>query len=165
MKYITTISDDEFVVEILDDRRIELNGKEYVVDFDELGDQPVFSLLVDGRSYEAYVYPGEDSMQVLMHGRFYPATVEDERERRLKAATGSVITEGGEYHLKAPMPGLVVEIPVEQGQEVEKGDVLVILESMKMQNELRSPRPGVVSRVRVVPNDGVEQHQILLSIE
>jgi len=165
MKYVTTIGDEEYIVEILDEQRIELNGTEYVVDFDELGDQPVFSLLVDGRSYEAYVYPSEESLQVLMHGRFYPATVEDERERRLKAATGSVITEGVEYHLKAPMPGLVVEIPVEQGQQVEKDDVLVILESMKMQNELRSPRPGIVSRVRVEANDSVEQHQTLLSID
>lgn len=165
MKYVTTIGDEEYIVEILDEQRIELNGTEYVVDFDELGDQPVFSLLVDGRSYEAYVYPGEESLQVLMHGRFYPATVEDERERRLKAATGSVITEGVEYHLKAPMPGLVVEIQAEQGQQVEKDDVLVILESMKMQNELRSPRQGIVSRVRVEANDSVEQHQTLLSID
>jgi acetyl-CoA/propionyl-CoA carboxylase biotin carboxyl carrier protein len=62
------------------------------------------------------------------------------------------------------MPGLVVAVPVEEGQTVEKGQILVILESMKMQNELRSPRPGTVSRVRVKTGESVGQKQILLSI-
>ncbi len=63
------------------------------------------------------------------------------------------------------MPGLVVAVPVEEGQAVKKGDVLVILESMKMQNELKSPRDGTVSRVRVEAGDNVEQKETLLSIE
>ena len=62
------------------------------------------------------------------------------------------------------MPGLVIAVPVEEGQPVEKGDVLLILESMKMQNELKSPRAGKVSRVRVAPGDRVEQKQTLLSV-
>ena len=62
------------------------------------------------------------------------------------------------------MPGLIVAIMVEEGQEVEKGDVLVILESMKMQNELKSVRDGVVARLRVHPGDNVEQRQLLLSV-
>jgi biotin carboxyl carrier protein len=62
------------------------------------------------------------------------------------------------------MPGLVVTVPVSEGQPVEKGDVLVILESMKMQNELRSPRAGKVNRVRVKSGDNVEQRDTLLSV-
>ena len=165
MKYVTTISDQEFEVEILDERRIVINGEEYVIDFDELSDQPIYSLLVDGKSYEAFVYPSEESWHVLMHGRFYPAVVEDERERRLKAATGTPMPGGVEFHLKAPMPGIVVDTPVEDGQAVKTGDVLLILESMKMQNELKSPRDGVVTRVRVEPGDSVEQHETLLSVD
>ena len=74
------------------------------------------------------------------------------------------MSDAGEYHLKAPMPGMVVSIPVEEGQEIEQGQVLVLLESMKMQNELKSPRDGSVGRIRVKPGESVEQRQTLLSV-
>ena len=90
--------------------------------------------------------------------------MEDERERRLRAAAGGGQVLATEFHLKAPMPGLVIAIPVEEGTEVTKGDVLVILESMKMQNELKSPQDGVVSRVRVAPGDSVDPKQIILTV-
>jgi biotin carboxyl carrier protein len=59
---------------------------------------------------------------------------------------------------------LIVSDSVSEGQSIEKGEVLVILESMKMQNELKSPRPGKISRVRVKPGDSVEQRDPLLSV-
>jgi biotin carboxyl carrier protein len=62
------------------------------------------------------------------------------------------------------MPGLVVTVPVSEGQTVDLGDVLLILESMKMQNELKSPRAGKISRVRVKPGDSVEHRDTLLSV-
>jgi biotin carboxyl carrier protein len=164
MKYVTTIGEKEYLVEILDERHVALDGTIYEVDFHSVGDQPVFSLLLDGHSYEAYVYPGDEGWQVLMHGTLYPSQVEDERERRLRAASGSGVAERGEYLLKAPMPGLVVSIPVSEGQRIAKGDVLLILESMKMQNELKSPRDGNVARLRVQVGDSVEQRQTLLSV-
>ena len=99
-----------------------------------------------------------------MRGRGYPILVEDEREKRLRSAAGGGVAETGEFHLRAPMPGLVVAIPVGEGQPVKKGQVLLILESMKMQNELKSPRDGTVGRVRVKAGETVEQKQTLLSI-
>ena len=66
---------------------------------------------------------------------------------------------------RSPMPGMVVALPVAEGQPVTKGQVLVILESMKMQNELKSPRDGKLVRLRVKPGDSVEQRQPLLSVE
>lgn len=164
MKYITTIDDREFQIEIVDDHKVIIDGTAYEVDFDTVSNQPVFSLLVDGRSYESYIYPGEEGWQVFLFGTLYLATVEDERERRLRAASGGNVVERGEYFLKAPMPGLVISIPVSEGQQIEQGDVLVILESMKMQNELKSPRAGTISRLRVAPGDNVEQRQTLLSV-
>jgi len=119
---------------------------------------------VDGKSHESYVQRGDDNWQVLLRGRLYPVTVEDEREKRLRAAAGAGVEESGEFHLKAPMPGLVVAIPVEEGQEVKKGQVLLILESMKMQNELKSPRDGKVNRIKVKAGESVEQKQPLLSV-
>jgi biotin carboxyl carrier protein len=164
MKYITTIGEKEYLVEILDEHHVLVDGKSYEVDFAEISDQPVYSLLLDGSSYEAYVYPTDQTWQVLLHGRLYPVLVEDERQRRLRAAAGSQVQESGEYYLKAPMPGLVVAVSVDEGQPVKKGDVLVVLESMKMQNELKSPRDGTASRLRVQAGDSVEQHQTLLSV-
>ena len=164
MRYIATVENKEFLVEIVDDRHVSVNGKLYGVDFESVSGQPVFSLIVDGRSHESYVYQGDDNWQVLLRGRLYPVMVEDEREKRLRAAAGGGVAETGEFLLRAPMPGLVVTIPVEEGQAVKKGQVLLILESMKMQNELKSPRDGTVGRIKVKAGESVEQKQTLLSV-
>src|SRR5215207_3516680 len=149
MRYITTVEDKEFLVEIIDEKHISVDGKVYEVDFESVSGQPVYSLIVDGKSHEAYAAPGEDNWQVLLRGRLYPITVDDEREKRLRSAGGGGVAETGEYLLRAPMPGLIVTIFLEEGQAVKKGQVLLILESMKMQNELKSPRDGTIGRVRV----------------
>ncbi len=164
MKYITTINEHEYLVDILDDHRVVVNGVCYVVDFESVSGQPVFSLLVDGKSYEAYVYESDSDLEVLVNGALYTAAVVDEREHRLRSAFGSGPVQSGEFYLKAPMPGLVIDIPVEDGQKIGEGDVLLILESMKMQNELKAPRAGVVSRVRVKVGENVERRQTLLSV-
>lgn len=164
MKYITTIEGMEFEIEVIDERHIRIADRLMQVDFEPVSGQPVFSLIVDGKSYESYVYPDEEDWQVLIHGRQYQVRVEDEREKRLRAAAGAGVAEGGEFHLKAPMPGLVVAVPVSEGQTIEKGQVLIILESMKMQNELKAPRAGMVGRIRVKAGESVEQKQTLLSV-
>jgi biotin carboxyl carrier protein len=169
MKYNTVIETldeqrEEFVIEILDEERLLVNGKLYQVDFESICEQPVYSLLIDGKSHEAYVYPAEQAWQVLLPGSSFTALVEDERQKTLRLAAGSQAVEGAEFHLKSPMPGLVVSVNVEDGQTVEKGDLLVILESMKMQNELKSPRLGVVTRLRVKAGDRVEQQETMLSV-
>ena len=165
MKYITTIDDKQFTVEIIDEKHVSVDGKVYEIDFESVAGQPVYSLIVDGRSHESYIYQGDDNWQVLMRGQLYPVKVEDEREKRLRAAAGGGVAETGEFHLRAPMPGLVIAIPVTDGQEVKKGQVLLILESMKMQNELKSPRDGKISRIRVKLGESVEQKQALLSVQ
>ena len=164
MKYITTVGEKQYLVEIIDDRHVSVDGKIYEVDFESVSGQPVYSLIVDGKSHESYVAKVDDIWQVLMRGRLYPVSVEDEREKRLRAAAGGGVAETGEFHLKAPMPGLVVTIPVTEGEEVKKGQVLLILESMKMQNELKSPRDGKVHRIKVKAGESVEQRQTLLSV-
>ncbi len=164
MRYITTVEGRQFLVEIMDEKHVSVDGKVYEVDFESVSDQPVYSLIVDGKSHEAYAAQGEDNWQVLLRGRLYPVMVEDEREKRLRSAVGGGVAESGEFLLRAPMPGLVVAIPIEEGQAIKKGQVLLILESMKMQNELKSPRDGMVGRVRVKAGETVEQKQTLLSV-
>ena len=166
MKYIATVEGKEILVEVLDDKHVSVNGKVYEVDFESVVGQPVYSLIVDGQSHEGYVRPGDDDgWQVLLRGRLYPVSVVDEREKRLRAAAGGGVAETGEFHLKAPMPGLVVAIPVTEGQAVKKGQVLLVLESMKMQNELKAPRDGVIHRIKVKAGESVEQKQSLLSMQ
>ena len=164
MKYISTVNGTEYLIEIIDEHHIIVNGRQLKVDFNSVSGQPVYSLLVDGKSLEGFVYPGEEEWEVLLMGRQYPVAVEDEREKRLRATAGGSVSEAGEYHLKAPMPGMVVSVLVEEGQEIETGQVVLILESMKMQNELKSPRAGTTGRVRVKPGESVEQRQTLLSV-
>ncbi len=164
MRYITTVEGKQFLVEIIDEKHVSVDGKVYEVDFESVAGQPVYSLIVDGKSHEGYAARGDDDWQVLLHGRLFPITVEDEREKRLRSAAGGGVAETGEFHLRAPMPGLVVAVPVEEGQAVKRGQVLVILESMKMQNELKSPRDGTIGRLRVKAGDTVEQKQTLLSV-
>jgi biotin carboxyl carrier protein len=154
----------DFDIEIVDDHHVRIGDRLIPVNFESVSGQPVFSLILDGKSFESFVYAGDDGWQVLLRGRQYQVKVEDEREKRLRAAAGGGVAEGGEFHLKAPMPGLVVAIPVSEGQEIKKGQVLIILESMKMQNELKAPRDGVVNHIKVKPGESVEQKQLLLNL-
>ena len=164
MKYVTSIEGREYIVDIIDEHHVSVDGVTYEVDFMPVGDQPVYSLVVDGHSIDAHVYPDEDTWQVLFHGELFTACVEDEREKRLRASLAGKVAEHEDFHLKAPMPGMVVSIPVLEGQAVQRDDVLVVLESMKMQNELRSPRAGKGTRLRGKAGDRVEQKETMLSV-
>jgi biotin carboxyl carrier protein len=166
MKYVTTIDEKQYEVEILGPGQVSVNGQLYEVDFQSVSGQPIYSLLVNGQSHQAHVYPGDEgTLQVLLRGALYTATIEDEREKRLKVAGGVGTAATGEFTMRAPMPGLIVKVSVNEGDVVKKGDVLVILESMKMQNELKSPRDGKVARIQVKAGDSVEQRQSMLSVE
>lgn len=164
MRYIATINGKDYTIEIVDENHIVLNGEMHEVDFMPVGGGLIYSLLLEGKSFEVHVYPEEDEWQVIVHGQQYSARVEDERERRLRASAGEQAVDHGEYLLRAPMPGMVVSIPVKDGEQVERGQVLLVLESMKMQNELKSPRAGKVGRIRVEQGQNVEQKQVLLTV-
>jgi biotin carboxyl carrier protein len=164
MKYISEVDGLEFPVEILDEHHVLFGGDVLEVNLSAVSGEPLYSLIVNGESFEGYVYPDEDGWQVLLLGQFYQVRVEDEREKRLRTAPLGITRSGAEFVLKAPMPGLVISVPVTEGQMVEKGQTLVILESMKMQNELRAPYSGKVARLRVKAGESVEQKQILLNL-
>ena len=164
MKYITTVNDQEFEVEILDEHHVAVNGKVYEVDMAAVSGQPLYSLLADNQSFEGYVYAEDEQWQVLMGGTLYEVLVEDEQLRRLRLAGGGGGKESGPFLLKAPMPGLVVAVPVAEGQEVKKGDVLVVLESMKMQNELKAGKDGKVEKVKVKAGQTVDQGEVMVSV-
>jgi acetyl/propionyl-CoA carboxylase alpha subunit len=164
MKYIAEVDGLEFPIEILDEHHVCFGGEILEVDLSAVSGQPLYSMIVNGESFEGYVYPDERSWQVLLLGRSYTISIEDEREKRLQTTDTGAVSPGREYTLKAPMPGLAFAVLIKEGQKVEKGQILVILESMKMQNELRAPFAGNIVRLKIKAGDSVQQKQILLNL-
>ena len=162
MKYIATINQTDFEVELLEDGEVLVNGRPCQVDLQRVDNGTAFSLILDGKSYAAFVLEENGTMQVFIHGVRYTAEVLDEHEKLLREVSASAAGLDDVYELTAPMPGLVVVVPVEVGQVVAQGDVLVILESMKMQNELRAPQPGVVTEVRAKQGDSLEKRDVIV---
>jgi len=163
MKYHTTVNELEFEVELLEDGRVRVNDHIYQVDFSDIDGGQAFSLIVDGRSFEAFLTRDDEvGLQVIIQGIRYSADVIDEHEKLLRQVSGDAGVTTGVYELTAPMPGLVVKVPVAVGDQVAKGDVLLILESMKMQNELKSPQAGVVTVVHVADGANVEKRDVML---
>lgn len=128
----------------------------------------VYSILVNGRSYEAFVSkrpgdaPGLASPFVVAMGlRRYLVELRDPRQWRRR---GSAIEAEGPREIVAPMPGKVVKVLVAEGQQVERGQGLLVIEAMKMQNELRAPRAGRVERVYMEEGRGVESGARLLRL-
>ncbi|UCG22927.1 MAG: biotin/lipoyl-binding protein [Chloroflexota bacterium] len=164
MKYITTVNDQQFSIEIDQEGRISVDGEGFDVDFHSLSEGGILSLILNNQSLEAIVEERDQAWEVLIRGELYSVQVQDERAYRLALARGVTAEVTGEAAIKSPMPGLIIAVPVEEGQLVGKGDQIVILESMKMENELRSPRDGVVKRLHVQPGASVEKDQLLATI-
>ena len=163
LKYNTTVGGFTYEIEINDDSHVMIDGKQYDVDFQAVSGQALYSVLIGGRSHDAYVEAGDSGWLVLHQGNLHKVQVQDERSQRLAQLTmsGPAYTTG-EFSLKAPMPGLVVSVPVNEGETVRQGDVLIILESMKMQNELKAPHDGTVARVQVAEGDSVNLDQSMV---
>jgi biotin carboxyl carrier protein len=148
------------------DKSVEIAGKEYV--FETLRDfgNNVFAFRVNNRVIIAELDPVENGVRIL-HNNF-------EYEAEIKTSTHALLEKyikdfgGGEDKspkLKAPMPGLVVKIECEIGQNIKKGDTLVIIEAMKMENSLASPSSGIIKAIRCTPETPVEKGDILIEIE
>lgn len=164
MKYITTVNDEKYEIEIKGDV-VVVNGIERTVDFKSMGTHDIYSLIIDHQSFEAVVEQHDSNQyEVLIIGDLYEVNVTDEREQRLASAAGGLNAPTGEVTVRSPMPGLIVDVPVTVGQQVKKGQTVVILESMKMENELKAPRDGVVHRIEVGKGDSVEHNKPLVFI-
>jgi biotin carboxyl carrier protein len=164
MKYFAKVNDKEFEIVIDSEQEVIVNGVPYEMDFQLLHEDGVLSLLLNNRSLEAVVQERDDSWDVLTRGELYSVRVQDERMYRLAQARGSAPAVSGEAQICSPMPGVIVAVAVYEGDAVRQGDKVVILESMKMENELRAPRDGIVSRVNVSKGDSVEKDQVLVVI-
>lgn len=124
-----------------------------------------FHVLLGGQSYRAELVsadPATKSFRLLINGREYPVQLKDRFDLLLDQLGMSGASARQVTELKAPMPGLVVGVRVEPGQAVQKGDPLLVLEAMKMENILKAPADGVVKAIRVSLRDNVTKGQVLI---
>ena len=105
----------------------------------------------------------KDTFDVRLHGHSYEVTIVD--PKRLRSGLNSDRHHHGVAEIVAPMPGKVVRVQIEAGTTVEKGAGVVVVEAMKMQNEMKSPREGVVVSINVKPGDTVNAGDVLAVIE
>lgn len=164
MKYIVTIGEEQFTVDISRFGEILLNGEVIQADMQPTLDPTLHSIIIDNKSHDVRIHADEGAYSVQVGGEIYEVVVEDERTHRLAGLKSSLGAMTGEAVIKAPMPGVIVDILVKEGQAVIKGDTVVVLESMKMQNEFKTPRDGTVHAIRVTKGDKVDQNAILLTI-
>lgn len=164
MKYITNVNGREYIIEIDQENEITVDGQKHNIDFQQLADEGSLSLLIDHRSLEAIVDERDDAWEVLLHGELYTVKVQDERSYRLAQARGQLQEDTETVIIRSPMPGLILDVLAEEGRQVKKGEKVVILESMKMENELRASRDGVVTRVHIEKGASVEKNQDLVTI-
>ncbi len=156
MKYFATVDGQEYEIEIENDR-VLVNGEAIDVDVSQIGVPELYSILLDGASYEVLVEEQRQEYAVTLAGKQFHVQVEDERSRRLNAGRKGPQVPKGELVVKAPIPGLVVKVLVSEGDDIPEDHPLVILEAMKMENEIRSLRAGVIRSVDVVAGQRVEQ--------
>ncbi len=107
----------------------------------------------------------EKTVVLKVNNSTYTVSVKDQYDELLKSLGMENLGVKKINELKAPMPGLVLNIVVTEGQVVKKGDALIVLEAMKMENSLKSPTDGVIKKVAVTKGDAVEKNQLLLSFE
>jgi biotin carboxyl carrier protein len=127
-------------------------------------DYGTLSLLVDGRSYSATLDERGAKLHVRVADSVYPLEILDEKKLRLRRAAGKFTVEGKQT-ITAPMPGKVVKVLVARGAEVTEGQPLVVVEAMKMENELRSPKAGKVVELHVQEGQTVEGNAKLCAVE
>jgi biotin carboxyl carrier protein len=167
MKYYATVDGRTYEISVDGTGSITVDGVPLTADMQRIGRLDLFSLLIDNVSHEVAVEGDSDqrnTYNVLVEGTRYDVKVLDERTRRLSLADRSLKPPPGELSIRAPIPGLVVKVTVTPGQTIGEGETVVILEAMKMENELRAPRAGVVHEVRVEAGAQVSLGQVLVSI-
>lgn len=121
----------------------------------------LYSILLDGRSFEAQVREAAGEIVVTIQGREFAFGVDDPREWRKRGAS---LEAEGKQQVVASMPGKIVRVLVAAGQAVKSGQGIVVVEAMKMQNELRSPKTGKVERLLVKEGQAVSAGDVLAVI-
>jgi len=165
MRYFVTIGDRVVEVDLTGDTPM-VDGTPVRAEMAALPGTPVRSLIADGRSYtlSAHAEERRGRWTLTLGGRKLTVDAIDERTRAIREMSG-VAEDEGEKTILAPMPGLVLRVEVEVGQAVKAGQGVVIVEAMKMENELKAPADGVVASIQVQPGQTVDKGAVLVILE
>jgi len=166
MGYVAVMGGEQIPVDVFQNPDGELvvkvQEREYVVDA-RWTQLDLLSLIIDGRSYQVDIHSEKDSHRVLVEGEHFDFELFDERKALLKSAAGLGVE--GVQEIRTSMPGKIVKVLVAEGDEVQEGDGLVIVEAMKMENEMKSPMDGAITKVGVAEGETVEAGALLVVVE
>jgi biotin carboxyl carrier protein len=165
MKFFVHIEGERLEVEV-SDGKVRVEGEAVDVELSPKTSSPIRGVRAGGRSLRLIPRRnGRGNWSMELEGARWRADVLDPGEEAIRAARKGAGAASGPAPLKAPMPGLVVRLEVSEGDEVTAGQGLVIVEAMKMENELRAPAPGRVKAVRVAEGTVVEKDTVLIEFE
>lgn len=167
MRYVADVDGKKYNIDIDESQptpQVQINGQSVAVDLQQVTAPSLFSLIADGHSYEVFAEQLEKGYAVVIAGTRFVVDVADERSLRLASVQERHVERRGDMVIKAPMPGLVMDVYVASGDVVKTGQSLVILVAMKMENEIRAFESGTVKAVHVQKGDKVNVGQALVSI-
>jgi acetyl/propionyl-CoA carboxylase alpha subunit len=165
VKYAVLLDGQVIEVEV-DGERVTVAGQLHSATLTATPGTPLRQLLLDGRPTTLVIESlGRGRWALAPGGERWEVEVLDERARHIQSLTGTADRQRAIPVLRAPMPGLVLRVQVTAGQRVPAGAGLVVLEAMKMENELKAPAAAVIKAVRVQPGAAVEKGQVLLELE
>jgi len=165
-KFAVSMADRKSEIQLLSNGRLLVDSEERNVEWISLSSTRRV-LRVDGRTFDIDVLSvsREGNVRLLVNGHPLVVDVKDERGLLLQqfGFTGSLNQRGRE--IKAPMPGLITKVRVKPGDSVEAGQGVIVLEAMKMENELTAPTGGTVKAVHVTEREAVDKNAILIELE
>ena len=165
MRYVVTVAGREVVVEV-DGNAVRVDGEVVAATLEGDAASGSVVLTLDGSRHRLRVTPGEarGAYTVGTEGWSLPVEALDERRRAVQSLLRATARPAGPAPLVAPMPGLIVRVHVRAGDVVAAGQPLVVMEAMKMENELRATAAGVVRSVAVQPGAAVEKGAVLVAL-
>jgi len=163
VKYTVTVGERAVEVEVLGDR-VRIGDRVLQAHLVHVPHTPIYRVSLDGRLQTFALQRGPQGWTAQADAALYQVDVVDERTKRLREMTGQGARKAHTGAVKAPMPGLVLRVEVEPGQTVAAGRGLVVLEAMKMENEIRAPAGGTIRAVLVKPGQAVEKGAALVEV-
>ena len=163
MNKVTVKENDQYDIELANDSLI-VNGKAIALDTLIVDDHTIH-VLYDNKSFNVELVEldrVEKQAKIKINGNVYQVNVTTQLDLLLKQLGMDNLSANKVLHVKAPMPGLVLSVLVTDGQEVKKGDSLLILEAMKMENIIKSPTDGTIQKVEVTQGNKIEKNTILI---
>jgi len=167
MAYKALLGDQTYTISVheLDEHqyKIVIDDEEHIIDGRRLTGH-MYSLIVENKSFTVDVAEKDDEYTVAYEGKSFQVGVLDERKAR-RGGAGASLGGAGEKDICSMMPGKVVDLLVQAGDAVEKDQGVIIIEAMKMENEIRAPVAGTVKAVHVETGQAVESGELLVELE